>query len=264
VQPGATTVVAVLVVVGLAGVALVGCSRGDDPSAADAVMAQRERQARSAAAEAGLPRDVQSVLGLAARAPAASCVVTYSSGTDRLVVAQRPPRRRVDVLGEGGAPVESVVTDADGGVVGCSRARTGTSSARRWRCRKVAAEAGALPAAGAGAFTPELVARTVEALAAARDAFTVDVYRLRLAGVTATCLRSTPTDPGPPSTSDAPSATAPTTSASASASASVAQLCVAPDGVPLLLDRADGTPVLRAVAYRPSASAADVRRPDHS
>lgn len=217
----------------LALVAPVGCSRGDDPSWVE-VAGMRERQARAAAAEAGLPAPVQEVLGRAARAPAATFSATYASGSDRLVVTQRPPRRRVDVVGTGGAPLESVVSDGEGGTVRCERASR--AAADRWACRAATGASGAV-----GAFSPELVARTVEALTASASTYRTDVYDLTVAGVHVQCLRSTPVDPttGPPS-----------------------QLCVAPDGVPLLLDRGDGTPILRAVAYRPSASAADVARPD--
>jgi hypothetical protein len=194
----------------------------------------RERQARAAAAEAGLPAPVQEVLGRAARAPAATFSATYVSGTDRLVVTQRPPRRRVDVVGKGGSALESVVADGEGETLRCERAFA--ARAERWTCK---------PATGAsaefGAFTPELVARTVEALTASAATYRTDVYELVVAGVHAQCQRSTPVVPstGPPS-----------------------PRCVAPDGAPLVLARGDGTPILRALAYRDSASAADVARPD--
>jgi hypothetical protein len=227
---------AALLCSGLALLAPVGCSRGDDPSWRE-VADERAAQARSAAATAGLPADVQDVLALAARAPAARFTATYASGAERLVVAQVPPRRRVDVLGAGGTPVESVVTDGDGGAVRCERPGNGGGGGGRWRCTEVDGEAAAV-----GAFSPELVARTVEALAASAGAYRTDVYVLTVARVRARCLRSTPVD--------------------AAAGGGPSQLCVAADGVPLLLDRGDGTPVLRAVAYRASAADEDVRRPD--
>ena len=175
---------------------------------------------------------MQALLALAARAPAATFSATYTSGADRVVVHQRPPRRRVDVTSAGGGR-EAIVIDGDGAVLTC---RHGD---RRWRCSAGGREDDAL-----GAFSPELVARTVEALEAAAGHYRTGVGRARIAGVAATCLRSTPLD------------------AASAPERSTAQLCVAPDGVPLLLDRGDGSPVLRAIAYRAAARAEDVRRPD--
>ena len=222
----------VVVVVGLVGATLAGCSRSDG-SELEEVAALRERQARSAAAEAGLDESVQAFLGRAARAPVARFSATYQSGAERIVVHQVPPRRRVDVL-VGGVARDAVVVGGDGEEpVRCER-----PAGKPWTCRLD-------PDADAdvGAFTPELVARTVESLAAGASAFRTTVVDQRVAGVPARCLRSTPLADGSGTTS---------------------QLCIAPDGVPLLLDRGDGSPVLRAVAYVASASDADVRRPDRS
>lgn len=218
--------------------ALAGCAGDHEPGAAE-LADRRARQAVAAAAEAGLPDDVQELLGTAARAPAASFSATYRAGVDRVVVHQRPPRRRVDVI-VGGVARESVVSDADG-EVRCER-----PAGELWTCRPVRAGEAAGGTVGFGAFSPELVARTVEALEDAAGAFTLDVVERRIAGVDASCLRS------------APAAAA----ADEERGSATAWLCVAPDGVPLLVDRGDGTPELRAIAYRRGASVGDVGRPD--
>lgn len=211
---------------------------GDEEATAGALADRRARQAVAAAAEAGLPDEVQELLATAARAPAASFSATYRAGADRVVVHQRPPRRRVDVV-VGGVAREAVVSDADG-EVRCER-----PAGEPWTCTPVPAGDRDGGAAGFGAFSPELVARTVEALDDAAGAFTLEVVERRIAGIRASCLRSTPTGDGGHGASSAP-----------------AWLCVAPDGVPLLVDRGDGTPELRAVAYRSGTALDDVRRPD--
>ena len=213
-----------------------GCGSGDDrPSDADL----RSRQARSAAAEAGLPDEVGDLLALAARAPAARFAATYAAGSERVVVHQVPPRRRVDVV-VGGVARESVVVDdagsgsGPGSAVACSR-----PEGSGWSCEE--SERSASAVAG-GPFSPELVARTVDSLQDSADAYDVVVTDREVAGVAARCLVATPRTEGSPS-----------------------ELCVAAaSGVPLLVDLGDGSPALRAVTYRPTASDDDVRRPDRT
>lgn len=214
--------------------ALGACVGGQQPSERE-LADRRAQQAIAAAAEAGLPDDVQELLATAARAPAASFSATYRAGADRVVVHQRPPRRRVDVV-VGGLAREAVVSDG-GRDVRCER-----SDGAPWTCTPLPAGDEGRGAIGFGAFSPELVARTVETLEDAAGAFTLEVVGRRIAGVEATCLRSAP--------------------AGAGAGAGPAWLCVAPDGVPLLVDRGDGSPELRATAYRRGAADDDLARPD--
>ena len=213
----------------------VGACAGDQPPTAAELADRRAGQAIAAAAEAGLPDDVQELLGTATRAPAASFSATYRAGADRVIVHQRPPRRRVDVV-VGGVAREAVVSDA-AGEVRCER-----PPGDPWTCTPVPeGDEGGGPL-GFGAFSPELVARTVEALEDAAGAFSLEVVERRIAGVEATCLHSVPVGAG----------------------AAPAWLCVAPDGVPLLVDHGDGSPELRAIAYRRGASDDDLARPDRS
>lgn len=215
----------------------VGACAGEQAPTAAELADRRAGQAVAAAAEAGLPDDVQELLGTATRAPAASFSATYRAGADRIVVHQRPPRRRVDVVVEGVAR-EAVVSDAEG-EVRCER-----FPGDPWTCTSVPEDDEGGGPLGFGAFSPELVARTVEALEDAAGAFRLEVVERRIAGVEATCLHSAPVD--------------------ARAGAAPAWLCVAPDGVPLLVDRGDGSPELRAIAYRRGASDDDLARPDRS
>lgn len=188
-----------LVVLGLVGAACAGCSRGDD-SAAGRVVAQRAAQARSAAIEAGLGDDVADVVALAARAPAATFSAVYEvpGVPGRVVVHQRPPRRRVDTVDAEGRTVSAFVSDGSATSWDCTR-RTS------WRCAAVAGSS------GAGAFDPALVDRTVAALSATGPtAEPVSVERTTVAGAAAVCVRSGATE----------------------------RLCVSPSGVPLLVERA--------------------------
>jgi hypothetical protein len=241
--PGRLRAVAPAALVALATLVPAACAGDEGPSASE-LADRRARQAVDAAAEAGLPDDVQELLGIAARAPAASFSATYRAGADQVVVHQRPPRRRVDVI-VGGLAREAIVSDGDG-EVRCER-----PAGDAWTCTPVPAGDTAAGAGGFGAFSPELVARTVEALEDAAGQFSLDVVERRIAGVEASCLRSSPT-PGAAGTDGDGEDSAP------------AWLCVAPDGVPLLVDRGDGTAELRAIAYRPAASVDDVARPDTS
>lgn len=73
-----------------------GCGDGAD------VGDDRAGQARAAAVEAGLDDDVADFLGLAARGQTATYQATYPGPDDgtTLVVANRPPDRRVDVFAD--------------------------------------------------------------------------------------------------------------------------------------------------------------------
>lgn len=210
-----------------------GCGAAQDP-ATGRIGALRSSQARDAAREAGLDVAVQDFMARAARGATATFTARYAAGTDRFVVHQRPPDRRVDVQA-GGRVVEAVVVAGDEVVV-CER------PAARWTCEAAAGDDGRAGPAGVGAFSPEVMARTIEALRDSAGAYTLSVDRRTVAGVAASCLVTE------------------TTAAEEDAGGT---FCVAPDGAPLLLATA-GSPVLRAITYRRGAAAADVARPDAS
>ena len=222
----------VLVLSGLAGVLSAGCSRGDDASVASvaSVVELRVAQVRAAAAEAGLADDVTDVVAAAAGAPAATFSAVFVGGgvEGSVVVHQRPPRRRVDVVDGSGRTVTSFVVDGAGSAQRCLR-----GSAGRWRCSPVGGEEAVPPV---GAFSPAALDAAISALAEAgadAGAGAVSVERTRVAGAPVACVVSGPAD----------------------------RLCVSRSGVPLLVERSDGTPPLRATAYRTSVDDADLRAP---
>ena len=228
----------VLVLSGLVGVLSAGCSRGDDPSAApdvEAVAGRRAAQVRAAALDAGLPAEVADVLARAARAPAAtfSAVFAVDGVEGSVVVHQRPPRRRVDVVDGSGRTVSSFVTGDrpdEAAAVRCERVASGEHAG--WRCEEAGVDgaAGAVPTIGA--FDPRAVDRTVEALRS--SAAPVVVERRTVAGVAARCVTAGPDD----------------------------RFCVSPAGVPVLVQRGDGGATLRATTYRDAVDDEDLRRPD--
>lgn len=196
-----------------------GCGGGGD-GAAD----ERAGQARQVGADAGLSEEVQDVLALAAGAVGATYTVVYVTPADgerperRVVVAQRPPDRRIDV-------VEGAVTDAtillDGTSYQCRNAEA------QWNCTTLV---GDVPAVGA--FDPASIRTAVEALAASADAFDFAVEHRTMLGVDATCLVTTLR----PGAADDPSLGAAGT------------LCLSPEGAVLL---AEGPAErLEAVEYR--------------
>ena len=212
------------VLFGLVVAAGAGCPRGNG-SKLDAVADRRASQVRSAAVDGGLPPPVGDVLATAARAPSATFSAVYSGGgiDGSVVVHQRPPQRRVDVVDARGRTVSAFVIDGDE-ALRCERER------RAWRCSEDDDDGAAPPSLGA--FDPALLDRTVSALAASEIAVTVE--RVRIAGTAASCVVSGPDD----------------------------RFCVSPSGVPLLVQRADGTLALRATTYRRSVADDDLRRPD--
>ena len=212
-----------LLLCGLAVVACAGCSRGD-ASGVDEVVVARVSQVRSAARAAGLPAPVVSVMASAAGAPAATFSAVYASGdaSGTVVVHQRPPRRRVDVVDGSGRTVSSFVVEGDGSAVRCTRQES------EWECAAADVD-GAEPM---GAFDPAVLDAAVAALAEASTPVTVE--RTTIAGAAARCVRSGPAD----------------------------RFCVSSAGVPLLVERSDGAAPLRATSYRASVTDDELRRPD--
>ena len=99
----------------LASASVVACS------SSDVVGDERAEQARTAALDAGLDEGVADFLALAARGQTATYQATYpgpDEGTD-LVVANRPPDRRVDVVAD--EVIVQVQLSLDGESFRCSR-----------------------------------------------------------------------------------------------------------------------------------------------
>ncbi|HEX2849826.1 MAG TPA: hypothetical protein VHN98_04700 [Acidimicrobiales bacterium] len=214
---------AVSVALGLLG----GCGSGR--SEAERTADLRAAQARQLAKDAGLPADVTAFLETAARGVAATFTATYHVGDATVVVAQRPPRRRVDTR-RAGAPDHADVVTADA-TYACDRDP-------RWSCRRTGPVA-----QGAGAFNPELVTTVAQSLAASRDAYSLRAEPREVAGVEADCLVASPR-----------------ASDDTAAPGGAETLCVSPSGVPLLLAAAGGE-ALRATAFRRGASDAALALP---
>jgi hypothetical protein len=189
------------------------CGDDGDPTAT-----HRAGQVRAAALDAGVPDDVADLLALAASASGATFQVTYR-GDDgaELVVSQRPPDRRVDVV-------------ASGEVVQ-SRVARGSTTYRcdpldgALRCRR---DGGSWR--GPGAFSERALDELLEALTRARDAYDLTVEERVVAGTDASCLL-TALRPG----------------AEADDRGATGTLCLSEEGVQLLVD--SGGERLEATGY---------------
>lgn len=182
-----------------------GC--GDDSD--DAVARDRAEQARQAALEAGLGTEVAAFLALLATGETATYEVTYPGrGEDpTVVVTNRPPDRRVDLLADGEITETRLVVD--GQAFEC-RPEGGTT-----RCERT--DAFEPPP---GVFTERAVTELHRALTARADDFTFDLETVPVAGVEARCLRTERRrGRDRPELGDA------------------GTLCVAPSGALLLVDR---------------------------
>lgn len=201
-------------VAALALAAVVGCS-DDDPGAGE----RRADQARQAAEDAGLPAAVADVLADASAAVDATYRVTYDVEGRRVVVTQRPPDRRVDVIAGDGAVDATISTG--GQAFACSDPPGDDG----WRCERIAD-----PPTDAG-FDPGAVADLTEALAAAVDQYDFSVEDDAVAGEPVRCL-----------------VTVLRTGQRADPSLGThGRLCVADTGALLLVERPAGT--LRATGY---------------
>lgn len=198
--------------------ALVMTSCGDDQAPWEEAADERAARARQAATEGGLDDDVADLVATLARSVEATYRITYravdaSGTTSTVTVTQRPPARRIDVVAPDRPDLSTIVT-ADASF-------TCVAAEGEWRCAPGDAptELGALVEADAVA--------TSEALAASADDFALRITSRVVAGVDARCLEATATtrDAGGPA----------------------GRLCVAPEGPPLLVERASGT--LAATSY---------------
>jgi hypothetical protein len=193
------------------GVAIVSVGGGDGEAE---LAADRARQVREAATDAGLDADVAEVLALAARGATATFQVSYP-GTDgtSLVVSQDPPNRRVDVLQEGLLVQSQVVRD--GVAYRCQlppRGRPGDDL----DCTRTS---GAVESPGA--FSQEALTTFTEELAASRDALELTVEERTIAGTRARCLVTAP-KAGTPLDPEGPG---------------VDTICLSDEGAQLLVDR---------------------------
>lgn len=192
------------------------CAGDDAPSPAD----ERADQARAAAIEAGLAAEVADFLALTARGAIATYQVTYPGPTagSTLVVANRPPDRRVDVL-DGDEVVETRFV-LDGQAWECIPAGEPGDDCTR-------TDAVVEPP---GLFRDDALAELTRSLRDRQDDFTFEVGSRRVVGVEARCLVTERREGRDrPDIGDR------------------GELCVSPEGVLLLVDQQDES--LEASAY---------------
>ena len=154
--------------------ALAGCGGGSD--AGD----QRADQVRAAAVDAGLEPEIADFLALAARGQTATYQATYPGPNPdtKLVVANDPPNRRVDVL------TDDVTTEVrlvlDGEAFTCPRNQDHDAIETCTRTDAVVE--------GPGAFDDATLEQLTTSLRDRRDDFTFRIRRDTIAGVRASCL----------------------------------------------------------------------------
>ena len=212
---------------------LVSCGTGcgDDPGSGD----ERAEQARQAALDAGLDREVADFLGLAARGVTATYQASYPGPDDgtTLVVANRPPDRRVDLLR--GDDVTEVRLVLDGEAFECT---PDADSGRIETCERT--DALVEPP---GVFTASALDRLTAALTERRDDFEFRLEQRDIAGVEATCLvteRRRAADDGAPS--------------------GRGEICVSAEGALLRVEQ--GGETLEATSYTTEIPDGTFERPD--
>lgn len=202
----------------LAGLVVASCGGGS--STGDV----RADQIRELASNAGLSKEVQDFLALAARATAASYRVTYAVTGDpptTIEIRRRPPRSfvEIDVTQSGAHQLRRVITTPDGTV-------TCTRTGGRWSCAR-SKSTGTQP----GVFGERELRGALDDLVRSKRDYTYRVSKRRVVGVDARCL-VTELKPGRPT------------------SAGLGQrgtLCIAPSGTPLIVETPSRS--LKALRY---------------
>ncbi len=211
--------------------ALAGCGDGSDTGD------QRADQIRAAAADAGLGPEVADFLALAARGQTATYQATYPgpNANTKLVVANDPPDRRVDVL------TDDVTTEVrlvlDGEAFTCPRDQDkGTIVS----CRRTDAIV-----EGPGAFDDATLEQLTSTLRDRRADYTFRIDTRPIAGVQARCL-----------------VTELKQGHDRSDLGAAGTICVSPEGALLLVDQ--GKDSLRALDYTTEIPDHTFVRPDQA
>jgi hypothetical protein len=181
--------------------ALAACGDGD-------AAAERADQVSDAAADAGLPADVADLLALLGRGTVATYQVVYPSedGAGEVVVTQRPPDRRVDLVIDGEVRESTVLRD---GV----RYRCAPDGAGALACERTGTEPDE-----AGPFDADQLRRAVEAVAERAAGYDLRVVDREVLEVDARCLvtERRPDAPADPESAD------------------IGELCLSPEGAVLV------------------------------
>ncbi|HEX4903656.1 MAG TPA: hypothetical protein VFV42_12640 [Acidimicrobiales bacterium] len=176
-MPSRHVLAALLATGALLGGALAGCS--EEPDEVEATGDERAAQARQAGLDAGLDEEVAEFLSLLARGDTATYRVRFpglEEGTE-LVVRNRPPDRRVDVVADG--EVVEVRQVVDGEAFTC----TPDGDDERFTCERT--DSLVEPP---GVFRSGTLDRLREALAARVDDFTFEIEQRTVSGVAVRCL----------------------------------------------------------------------------
>lgn len=166
-----TTLASIVLVAALT---VAGCADDDD------VGDERADQARTAALDAGLDDDVADFLALAARGQTATYQATYpgpDEGTD-LVVANRPPDRRVDVVADGVLLQVQLSLDGESFQCGLDAELDAIGECERTDAL----------VESPGAFGSAAMASLTESLAERLDDFEFSLATAAIAGIEAQCL----------------------------------------------------------------------------
>lgn len=151
---------------------------GDDTDEVAATGDERAGQAETAASEAGLEDEVAEFLGLLARGETATYRIRFpgpAEGTE-LVIANRPPERRVELVADGTTTEVRLVTD--GQAFTCT-----PEDGEELTCDRT--DALVEPP---GVFRSDALDELREALAARAEDYTFEIEDQTVAGVEARCL----------------------------------------------------------------------------
>ena len=157
---------------------VVAASCGEDADEIEATGDERADQARTAALGAGLDDEVADFLALLARGDTATYEVRFpgpAEGTE-LVVASRPPDRRVELVSEGATTEVRLVTG--GQAYTCT-----PDEDEELTCERTDALVDP-----PGVFRPEAIDELGDALADRVDDYTFEIEVLPVAGIEARCL----------------------------------------------------------------------------
>jgi hypothetical protein len=210
-------------------------SCGDDVDAVAATGDERAEQARDAALDGGLDQQVADFLGLLARGDTATYRVRFPGPTEgtELIIANRPPDRRVDLLAGGTLIEVRLVTDGE--ALTCTPGEDDELTCER-------TDALVDPA---GVFRDAALDDLSEALAAGAEDYTFEIETLAVAGIDARCL-VTRLRAGHESPERGSSGT----------------ICASPEGALLLVDQ--GTDRLEATEYSTEVDDGTFERPDRT
>ena len=209
-------------------------SCGDDADEATATGDARSEQVEAAAQEAGLDDDVAEFLGLLARGETATYRIRFpgpAEGTE-LVIDNRPPDRRVEVIADGTTTEVRLVTD--GQALTCTPGTEGGDLT----CERT--DAVVEPP---GVFRASALDELSDSLGARADDYSFEIETLTVAGVEARCL-----------------VTRLRSGRESSELGSSGTICASPEGAVLLVDQ--GSDRLEATEYGTDVAEDAFARPD--